>query len=77
MNSALSTETDAGQYDTGTSSVRVVRVGNVIQIVFSNPLEAKFLYDEIAEKYRQAEKTIRVCEFSRSRKRQANCSFTG
>lgn len=52
---ALSDEVEASQFDIGTTSIRLVRVGNVIQIVFSSSLEARFLHGEIAEKYKQAE----------------------
>jgi hypothetical protein len=36
----LSNEVEAKQFDIGTTSIRLVRVGNVIQIVFSSPLDA-------------------------------------
>ena len=35
---------EASQFDIGTTAIRLVRVGNVIQLVFSSPLEAKYLY---------------------------------
>jgi hypothetical protein len=40
----MSDDVEARQFDIGTTSIRLVRVGNVIQILFSSPLEAKFLY---------------------------------
>ena len=33
--------------------MRLVRAGNVVQILFSSPLEAKLLYDELVEKYKR------------------------
>lgn len=45
--------------DIGTTSIRLVRVGNVIQILFSSSLEAKFLYGELAEKYKRAEDKLK------------------
>jgi hypothetical protein len=43
-------DVETNQYDIGTTSMRLVRVGNVIQILFSSPLEAKYLYNELAER---------------------------
>jgi len=58
---SLSDEDDveASHYDIGTTSIRLVRAGNVIQILFSTPLEAKYLYRELANKYKQAEDRLR------------------
>jgi hypothetical protein len=42
----LSDDIEAAQFDIGTTSIRLVRVGNVIQIVFSSSIEARFLYGE-------------------------------
>lgn len=41
-------DVEASHYDVGTTSIRLIRVGNVIQILFSSPLEAKYLYNELA-----------------------------
>ena len=56
---ALSDDVDGGSYDLGTTSVRLIRVGNVIQIFYSNPLEAKFIYRELAERYKREEEELR------------------
>jgi hypothetical protein len=39
----LSDDIEAAQFDIGTTAIRLVRVGNVIQMVFSSPLEARYL----------------------------------
>ncbi len=44
----MSDDIEAKQFDIGTTSIRLVRVGNVIQILFSSPLEAKSLYYELS-----------------------------
>jgi hypothetical protein len=49
----LSGDIEGANYDIGTTSVRLVRVGNIIQILFSNPLEAKVLYTELSERYKR------------------------
>jgi len=55
----MSNDVESSQYDIGTTSIRLVRVGNVIQIVFSNSLEAKYLYKELAERYKGAEDRLK------------------
>jgi hypothetical protein len=52
-------DVEASHYDIGTTSIRLVRVGNVIQILFSSPIEAKFLYGELAERYKRAEERLK------------------
>lgn len=52
-------DVEARHFDIGTTSIRLVRVGNVIQILFSSSLEAKFLYGELAEKYKRAEDKLK------------------
>jgi len=49
----LSDDVEGSRFDVGTTSIRLVRVGNVIQILFSSPLEAKFLYKELFERYKR------------------------
>lgn len=55
----MSNDVEARQFDIGTTSIRLVRVGNVIQILFSSQLEAKFLYKELAERYKRAEDRLK------------------
>ena len=59
LQALMSDDVEARQFDIGTTSIKLVRVGNVIQILFSSPLEAKFLYKELAEKYKRAEDRLK------------------
>jgi hypothetical protein len=51
----LTGDVEGSQFDTGTTPIRLVRVGNVVQILFSSSLESKLPYNELVEKYRRAE----------------------
>lgn len=55
----MSNDVEASQYDIGTTHVRLVRVGNVIQILFSSSLEAGYLYKELAARYKRAEDRLK------------------
>jgi hypothetical protein len=55
----LSKDVDGSQFDIGTTSIRLVRAGNVVQILFSSALEAKLLYTELFEKYKRAEDRLK------------------
>jgi hypothetical protein len=55
----LSSDVEGSQFDVGTTSIRLARVGNVIQILFSSSLEAKLLYNELFEKYKRAEERLK------------------
>jgi hypothetical protein len=50
----MKNDVEASQYDIGTTHIRLVRAGNVVQILFSSPLEAGFLYKELAARYKRA-----------------------
>lgn len=50
---------EAQEFGIGTTSVKLVRVGNVLQIVFSSSLEAAFLFKELVEKYKRDEERLR------------------
>ena len=56
---ALSGDVESRQFDIGTTSIRLVRVSNVVQILFSSSLEAKYLYKELAERYKRDEEKLR------------------
>ena len=43
-----SSDVDASECDLGTTSVRLILVGNMVQATFSSKLEAKFFYDAVA-----------------------------
>jgi hypothetical protein len=45
----MSSDGEGSRFDIGTTSIRLVRVGNVVQILFSSSLESKLLYDELYE----------------------------
>jgi len=51
---------DASQIDIGTTSIRLVRAGNVLQILFGSSLEAEFLYEELVERYKRAEGKLKA-----------------
>ena len=51
----LGSDVEGSQFDIGTTSIRLVRVGNVVQILFSSSLESKLLHNELFEKYKRAE----------------------
>lgn len=55
----LNGDVESSRYDIGTTSIRLVRVWNIIQIVFSSPLEAGYLYGELAERYKRAEEKLK------------------
>jgi len=55
----LSSDVEGSKFDVGTTSIRLVRVGNVVQILFSSSLEAKLLYYELFEKYKRAEERLK------------------
>jgi len=52
-------DVESSRFDIGTTSIMLVRVGNVIQILFSSPLEAGYLYRELAERYKRADEKLR------------------
>jgi len=54
-----SSDVESSEYDLGTTSVRLVRVGNIVQIFFSNKLEAKFFYNDTATRFKRAEGEFR------------------
>ena len=55
----MASDVEADSFDIGTTSIRLVRVGSVIQIVFSRQLEARFLYRELAERHKGAERRLK------------------
>ena len=55
----MSSDVEGSKFDVGTTSIRLVRVGNVVQILFSSSLEAKLLYYELFEKYKRAEERLK------------------
>ena len=52
-------DVESSQFDIGTTSIKLVRVGNVLQILFSSSLEAEYLYRELAERYKRPEERLK------------------
>ncbi len=52
-------DVESSQFDIGTTSIRLVRVGNVLEILFSSSLEAEYLYRELAERHKRAEERLK------------------
>ena len=52
-------DVESNRYDIGTTSMTLIRAGNVIQLKFSSPLEAKYLYNELAQRYKRAEDRLK------------------
>jgi len=50
-----SSDFDASEYDLGTTSVRLILVGNVVQAIFSSKLEARLFYDDVASMLKREE----------------------
>jgi hypothetical protein len=50
-----SSEFEASEYDLGVTSVRLIRVGNVVQVIFSKKLAAAFYYAEASARFKKAE----------------------
>ena len=55
----MNNDVEGSQFDIGTTSIRLVRVGNVVQILFSSSLEAKLLYNELFERYKRADEKMK------------------
>ena len=46
---------EVSQYDLGVTSVRMVRAGNVVQVVFSTKHAARVFYAEVATRFKRDE----------------------
>lgn len=55
----MSSDVEAREYDLGTTSVRLIRAGNVVQMFFSNKLDAKFYFDSAAARFKRIEDDVR------------------
>lgn len=51
---------ETSQYITKTSSLTLVRVDDLVEILFSNKSEAKSFYKELAEKFKQTDSNDQV-----------------
>ncbi len=54
-----SSDFQASQYDLGATSVRLIRVGNVIQIIFNKKLAAEFYYAEASTRFKSEEEELK------------------
>jgi len=54
-----SSDFESAEYTLGTTSVRMIRVGNVVQAIFSNKLEARLFFAEASSKFKRAEDDFR------------------
>jgi hypothetical protein len=54
-----SSDFEASEYDLGVTSVRLIRVGNVVEIVFSKKLAAEFYYAEAATRFKKEEEEFK------------------
>jgi len=50
-----SSDFDESEYDLGTTSVRLIRVGSVVQAIFSNKLDAKLFCDDVKSTFKSEE----------------------
>lgn len=48
---------ESSEYDLGTTSVRLIRAGNVVQIVFSRMLTAEQFYAGVAARFKKDEES--------------------
>lgn len=48
-------DVEASGYDLGMTSVKLIRAGNVVQLVFSNKRAAGFYYAETASRFKKEE----------------------
>jgi len=56
---SASSDIDASDFDLGTTSVRLIRVGNVVQAIFSNKLDAKLFYDDVESTFKSEQDRLR------------------
>jgi hypothetical protein len=59
MMSSNPSDVDATEFDLGTTSVRLIRVGNVVQAIFSNKVDAKLFYDDVESTFKSEEGRLR------------------
>ncbi len=55
----MKNDVESSQYDIGTTHVRLVRVGNVIQILSPSSLVASYLYKKLAARYKRAQDKLK------------------
>ena len=55
LEGVASSDFEVSEYDIGTTAVRLIRVGNVIQLVFSRKAAAEIFYAEAAARLKRDE----------------------
>jgi hypothetical protein len=50
---------ESSRFDFRTISIKLVRGGNVLKILFSSSFDAELLYRELAERYKPAEERLK------------------
>ena len=53
-----SSDFEASEYDLGVTSVRLVRVGNVVQLIFSKKLAAAYFYVDASTRFKKQEEEL-------------------
>jgi hypothetical protein len=54
-----SSDFEASEYDLGTTSVRLIRAGNVVQAIFSNRMDARVVYADLASRFKRESERLR------------------
>ena len=60
MEGVASSDFEVSEYDIGTTAVRLIRVGNVTQLVFSRKAAAEVFYTEAAARLKREEEGWRL-----------------
>ncbi len=55
FNTVASRDVESRDYDLGTTSVRMIRAGNLVQFLFSNKLDAKIFFADASSTFKKAE----------------------
>jgi len=50
-----SSDVEASEYDLGTTSARLVRIGKLVQVLFSNKQDAKIFYAELSSRFKRVQ----------------------
>lgn len=56
---SVGSDVEASTFDIGSSSVRLVRVGKVVQAYFSSSLQAKFWYYETSRRFKSLQDSLK------------------
>lgn len=56
---SASSDVDASDFDLGTTSVRLVWVGNIVQAIFSNKVDAKLFYEDVKSTFKSEQDRLK------------------